>query len=918
MQSYNDGRNVSQDAPQWMMDDLKKSGLTAADVLSLGWHYVSSAEIRSLTRVDTHGMAGYTIPFNDPETGVTLNCPDGRPYVRVKLQKPLMGVGRELAKYLSPKQGGVHAFVLPSVHDYLQANPGVPVYLTEGEKKAVCAVKNGMPCVIGLTGNWGWLRSKQERTDGQDELVPEMLGYLTGRTVVALWDSDAATEAKRAKSFAASSGRLAYLLGPLESQLFRVDLPSLGGDGKVGLDDYIVAGNSTADLLEYIDDRKARVTPKMKRRKPADGQVCRSLPDAEAATPTAQTQSDDKQVVALPNGPLGVSISSTASELAALFSAGQSLYCRCPDAAYGQVVFVDTAGHFHLLTPAQACSEFETVAQLVNLSTDEKHNVIEVPAICHEGQAKLILSSRSFAEGLPPIRLISRCPVLVDRGGKLETITGYDRQTGIMARGQAPPNPSLPEAKALLLDLVSECHFATSADASRYLANIITPAIVMGQLDQFRAPIQYVEADTTQAGKGYLNKITAAIYNDEPAIVTQQKGGGVGSMREKFDSWLIDGRVFISFDNLTQARDGVFNSEELCSFMTEDLYMARALRTSMKVTPKSHIVMATTNGCTLIMDLVNRSCPVAIRKRSGHQYRKFPEGDLLAHVRANSARYLGAVFAVVRAWFHAGRPRTAVTAHESSFNGWAQALDWIVQNVLGLTPLLDGYETVRARTTSPDLMWLRDLAQAVKVTDKLGEWLIATELAQIAAMQGLKISEKIGVIDSLEDMEDSQLNSVRKQIGAKLSRCFRFHSSDNGQNRVLVDTFLIEKSEGERKTTYEYGKVKGLKSYRFTAVADGFGSVGPEPSPATAEPSAEPSRDQVEPGEPGNLEGPHSSGNSPLTSDTGKSRTLGSPGSGASLPGSGSPPTESPPVGEFGESVRTDEGDGFDEAGVFL
>jgi hypothetical protein len=907
--------NASLNCPQWMLDDLSRSGLLTADIAPLGWHHTDPEVIQQLTGVNTQGIDGYAIPFYDPKTGTPLTCPDGRPYVRVKLQSPLPGKKGDPMKYVSPKKGGQHALIIPWVHNHLANHPDAPVYVTEGEKKAVCAVKHDIPC-IGLVGNWGWLRSKEERLDGADALTPELALCLANRTVMIVWDSDATADGDKATEFATTSARLAAMLEPLGSRLFRVDLPSLNGSGKVGLDDYIVAGHSGTDFLNYVGKHKASVSPRAKGQKQQP--TSSGKPAGLAATSTAPEQPEGKPVVALPNGPLGVSISNTAANLAALFSAEETVYCRCPEAGYGQVVFLDAGGHLHSLTPAQACSEFETVAQLVNLSTDKNQNVIPVPALCNETTAKTILAARPFVEGLPPIRLISRCPVLVDRGGRLETVTGYDRQTGIMAKGQPPPSMDLPEARLLLLDLVAECDFTTPADKSRYLANAITPAIIMGQLAQFRAPIQYIEADLSQAGKGYLNKITAAIYNDEPAVVTQQKEGGVGSMREKFDSWLIDGRVFISFDNLTQSREGAFNSEELCAFMTEDMYMARALRTSMRVSPRFHVVMATTNGCTLITDLVNRSCPVAIRKRLGHQYRHFPEGDLLAHVKGDSAKYLGAVFAVVRAWYEAGRPSTAVTAHESSFNGWAQALDWIVQNVMGLPPLLDGYAQTRERMTSPDLMWLRDLAQAVKVTGRLNDWLIATDLAEIAAMQGLKISDKIGVIDSMEDIEGAQLDSVRKQMGAKLSRCFKFHSCGGEHDRVLVDTFLVEKSECERKASYDYGKEKNLKSYRFTVAVDGFGASTPEPSEPIPEPGVEPGKDQVEPGEPGNPVNSHSSESPPSDSGMEITGTLGSPGSEPPLLGSDAVSTDSSSASAPGQPGHTGEPDGLDEAGVFL
>ena len=44
------------------------------------------------------------------------------------------------------------------------------------------------------------------------------------------------------------------------------------------------------------------------------------------------------------------------------------------------------------------------------------------------------------------------------------------------------------------------------------------------------------------------------------------------------------------------------------------------------------------------------------------------------------------------------------------FRAWAQTLDWIVQNLLGAAPLLDGHRETQERMTNPALTWLREVA----------------------------------------------------------------------------------------------------------------------------------------------------------------------------------------------------------------
>jgi hypothetical protein len=78
------------------------------------------------------------------------------------------------------------------------------------------------------------------------------------------------------------------------------------------------------------------------------------------------------------------------------------------------------------------------------------------------------------------------------------------------------------------------------------------------------------EADQSQTGKGYRNKLTTAAYRLSVQTVAQKKGG-VGSLQETFDSKLIRGSLFVSLDNIKGMTDWPF----LEMFLTEDTYPAR-------------------------------------------------------------------------------------------------------------------------------------------------------------------------------------------------------------------------------------------------------------------------------------------------------------------------------------------------------
>jgi hypothetical protein len=87
-----------------------------------------------------------------------------------------------------------------------------------------------------------------------------------------------------------------------------------------------------------------------------------------------------------------------------------------------------------------------------------------------------------------------------------------------------------------------------SGDRSRAIASFITPALKTGGLIQGKVPADVAEADQSQSGKTYRQKLVAAVYNESVSIVSQ-KIGGVGSVDESLSARLVEGRPFIQFDN---------------------------------------------------------------------------------------------------------------------------------------------------------------------------------------------------------------------------------------------------------------------------------------------------------------------------------------------------------------------------------
>ncbi len=487
----------------------------------------------------------------------------------------------------------------------------------------------------------------------------------------------------------------------------------------------------------------------------------------------APAQPKPLPIIRLPGG--DQPISDTAAKLGRQLANAQTHFDKG-----GAVVraVADAAGRMTLaeISPAELASDLEGVAKL--MAKDRKGDI--KLATCSEGTAKLILASRNFVEELPPLRVLSRCPVLVEQEGELRLAVGYDAISGILAQGEAPMEMMVEEAVQLFDELLADFQFATPSDRSRALAAIITPALIMGNLLPGRAALDLGEADDSQSGKGYRHKLTAAIYGQTLSTVVQQRSG-VGSMEEAFDRALIAGKIFISLDNVR----GRIDSPKIESFLTEDSYNARcSFSRNLEIDPRRVCVMFTSNKADVTKDLANRSSCVRIMKQPDtYQYRRYPEGDILDRVRAQQPRYLGAVFAVVRAWHAAGKPRTEDTRHD--FKAWAQTLDWIVQNLLGAAPLLDGHRETQQRMTNPALNWLRDVTLAVVRQGKASQWLIASDILDCIEEAGDIVTPGLREGANLED--DLVRRQALSQIGKLMKRCF------SGGDTVEVDGLGIDR-----------------------------------------------------------------------------------------------------------------------------
>ncbi|MCP5534365.1 MAG: hypothetical protein H7A48_14435 [Akkermansiaceae bacterium] len=459
----------------------------------------------------------------------------------------------------------------------------------------------------------------------------------------------------------------------------------------------------------------------------------------------------------------------------------------------------DGDGHARLdpLSSPRLASEIERFgAKIMALETREDGTPRWRAKTMGENHCRVLLHSSAAREFLPPIRQLAAAPVLVSdgAGGTMTLGHGWHAHAGgTFITGEIDlPEMQFDDALPVFFELLGGFNFTTPADAARAAASFLSPAMKLGRWIDDDFPLDVAEADQSQAGKSYRHKLIAAIYGETPFQITNSTGG-VGSLDERVAGALIAGRPIISLENIR----GRMDSQTLESAIRGvGRVTARSFRACVEVDTSPFLWQLSTNGAELTRDLANRSVITRIRKQpDGYQFKVYPEGPILFHARANQPRFLAAVHAIVREWAGQGCPKTTETRHD--FRQWVQVMDWIVQNLLGLAPLLDGHREEQMRTANPKLQWLRDIIHEIITHGHDPQYgVTASDLAEAADEHDIPLpGRRQGATESME-----------QAVGKVLSKLFRDAKSEtitvDGRSftrQVTTDYDPVNRKDRERK-----------------------------------------------------------------------------------------------------------------------
>jgi hypothetical protein len=309
--------------------------------------------------------------------------------------------------------------------------------------------------------------------------------------------------------------------------------------------------------------------------------------------------------------------------------------------------------------------------------------------------ARGTLASDEFVQQQRPLIRTNLVPSPVWRAsGAIELLpSGYDAESqtftvgtpGVDVRADMPKE----EALAALDDLLREFPFSdldqtTGLSRSKAvhvaaMLSVYAPGLL--PLVAARPGVLWI-ANAPRTGKTLLGK-TVQIPVFGTAAVTPMK------TEEEFDKVLdtaaIEAWPVLFLDNLT----GLFKSPALDAFMTSPTRRARTMNSQRSfAAPRTTQVLLTGNNLSLSEDLEERFliCDLYLEEmdpRSRKIDRRIDEA-WLARPDVRS-RILSALWALVRDWDQAGRPRS--TAHMPGFEDWAEIYGGIVEHAGFGSPL---------------------------------------------------------------------------------------------------------------------------------------------------------------------------------------------------------------------------------------
>jgi Domain of unknown function (DUF3854) len=158
---------------------------------------------------------------------------------QLRPNKPITRKNGNTPKYETPAESQITLDINPLMLEEVRSGDG-DLWVTEGPKKVDALTSHGEPSV-GIIGVWNFAEPGSKSTT---PLSCWNHVRLRGRRVTIVYDADAKTNPGVQEALR----RLVAMLEELGALVLVVYLPAVNDDGKAGVDDYLAAGGTVAEL----------------------------------------------------------------------------------------------------------------------------------------------------------------------------------------------------------------------------------------------------------------------------------------------------------------------------------------------------------------------------------------------------------------------------------------------------------------------------------------------------------------------------------------------------------------------------------------------------------------------------------------------------------------------------------------------
>ncbi len=296
-----------------------------------------------------------------------------------------------------------------------------------------------------------------------------------------------------------------------------------------------------------------------------------------------------------------------------------------------------------------------------------------------EDMAKAVNVSPQFLSQLPKVERFNPCQMPVLRSDQsIELLpVGMDKDSATYTANAGFALQLMPvdNARKVLLDLLAE--FAWPDDGGRSFAVHISAMMTVfagGILPPGTVtPVFLYLANSEGAGKTLLASLAGITYAEPPSAEPAPKDEA--EWQKKLLALTMGGRRLVLLDNLK----GHLDSAALEAYVTSPTFGGRILGVTKEFSGEAGATLLITgNSLTISADMDRRSLVVELAmhelRAKDRIFRRILDAETVRELRP---QLVSALWSIVKAWDHAGRPPCSHS--NASFPRWAQAVAGMVE-----------------------------------------------------------------------------------------------------------------------------------------------------------------------------------------------------------------------------------------------